>query len=458
VQQPFEDAAALLKFLEADEPERYVFRGQTRAYEGPMLPSGFRDRFTPFDASTGSLKWAGVSTSESVIKEQADIRRRDVTTKMGTGEDIGDGNTTWDLLEAAYQTGFRVFFDQPHRQQIRDVSNVLRESAIPAMGALFGTDLADFLCQQYGFTSIALDVSTDASVALFFATHQAPFYHMVNDSPHLGVVYRWPRQRAATAQDLLVPLEGSNFESIRTSFRNFVHGSEDLNIVTDTLMRYTYPTGAPDQKRMMAIVSEGERRRFGALCFPFGALDRSRMGRQRAALLWPDSEVVEGLDHRRPGDRAVLVGDLLKTHQGETFRFRHASAGLPERLNKFALWPSIRPTAESPTADFRFELPQNDIEFEDLYLELMLRFFSSCCPVDILMATLRDPTNRKSLHGIGPIQGVVDLGYLLHPSDACLIAGRLRTPGIYTPIPTLRHISAEHVKSFQAAFAGAIAS
>ncbi len=115
LQKPFENATAMLDFLERDEPERYVFRGQTRAYGGPMLPSGFRDRFTPFDASSGPSEWAGITTSKSVIDDEVNTRRQDVSTMTATGEDVDDGRTTWDLPEVAYQRGFRDFFNQPHR-------------------------------------------------------------------------------------------------------------------------------------------------------------------------------------------------------------------------------------------------------------------------------------------------------------------------------------------------------
>lgn len=460
VKQPFKNATALLDFLEADEPELYVFRGQIRAYEGPMLPSGLRDRFIPFDVSKGPSEWAGITKPVSVIKDEINIRRRDLSSTFLKGEDVDDGKTTWDLPDAAYQTGFRDFFNQPHSHIMRDLGNVLRESAVPAISAIFGSDLGDMLCQQYGLTSQALDVSTDPSVAMFFATHRAPFYNLVADSSYPGVVYRWPRERATIAQDLLLPLESSDFESITTSFRNFIKGSVDLVVTKDTQVRYTLATGEFQfQKRMMGIVSEGERRNISALCFPAGAFDRSRIGRQRAALLWPDFKLVKVLEPRYDRNSAALIGDLMKTHQGEVFYFRQTGASMPERLNKFALWPSIRPINDGLVADFRLELQRGDhVEFEDLYFEMMLRFFSSCGPCYIIVGKLLEPGNRQSLHGFGVAHGVVNLAYQLQPSDAGFIANRLRNSEIYTPIPTLRYIPAEHMESFQAAFADAIAS
>ena len=488
MQKTFHHAAALLDFLEADEPERYVFRGQTRTYEGPMLASGSRDRFIRFDPPTSSSEWAGVTESQSLIQDKVNARRREVFTEVWTGKDIDDQKTTWDLPESAYQQGFRDFYNRSRSYRMERLGNVLRESAIPAIYALLGNDLAALLCQRYGFTSTALDVTIDPSVAIFFATHEAPFFSFVADSSRLGVIYRWPKKRAMIAQDLLLPLESLNFDSITTSFRNFIRDSVDLTVVKDTLVRYKSTTGK-HQKRLMSIVAEGERRSLDALRFPPGAFDRSRMGRQRAALLWPKFEVVKALRPRHDRDFAALIGDLLKTHGGEVFRFRHGGATLSERLNKFELWPSIRLTDQeqakrvtssrqsrfsaqikdlirrtemvfrrSPATNSGLELRQEIIQFEDPYLEMMQRFFSSCGPCDIIMGELLEPGNRTTLRGIGVVHGVVDLGYLLDASDAPWIAKRLRNPAIYTPIPTLRYIPAEHVASFQAAFAEAKAS
>lgn len=361
------------------------------------------------------------------------------------------------MPEAAYQKGFRDFFNQSYNDEIKNTANVLRESAIPAISALFGRELADLLCQQYGFTSTALDVSTDPSVAMFFATHRAPLYNLILDSPQLGAVYRWPRHSAMIAEDLLLKLEGPDCHSVTTSFRNFINDSPDLKVVKDMLVRYTSARGIW-QKRMMAMIAEGLRREFGALRFPTGAFARSRMGRQSAALLWPVHEVVKALRPRHKGDYAVLVGDLLKTHHGEVFYFRHGGTGISERLNKFALWPSIRPPDEGLDADFGLELQYDHVEFEDLYLEMMLRFFSSCGPCDIIMAELLEPGNRQSLHGIGVVHGVVELGYHLHPSDADFIASHLNSREVYMPTPLLRYIPTDDVESFRAAFAAAIVS
>lgn len=453
MQQPFENATALLDFLQADQPERYVFRGQTRSYAGPILPSGTRDRFTPFDSLSEHSRWCGITTFRSVLKKEILARQQATLTPDLAVHEVEDGKTTWDLPEAHYQKGFGDFFNQPHRQRMRELGSTLREGAVPGIYLLFGHSIGSLLCQQYGFTSTALDATTDPSVALFFATHQAPFYMPVADSSDLGIVYRWPKESAMIAQDLLLPLEGPNFQSMVTSFGNFIKDSPDLNVAKDTLLQFTSGMTYSERRQMM-IGIKGEDRSLDALRFPPGTFDRSRMGRQRAALLWPDVEQVKPLtDGLDSDDSAVLIGDLLKTHQGEFFYFRHtADSGLPGQLNKFALWPSIRPPADCPTPYSRAELQQDRFEFEDLYLEMMLRFFSTCSPLNIFMVAT-DPRPRR-ISGLAA--GVVDLGYLLQSSDASLMAARLKTLETYTPVPALRYIPEEFVESFQAAFADAL--
>ena len=452
MQKPFENAGALLNFLETDEPDRYVFRGQTHAYDGPMLPSGARYRFTPFNSSTNTSKWAGVSTPLSVIKMNAQTRWSDSSTQVQARE-VGDNKEAmWDLPESDYQQGFCDFFNQLHSHQNRVVGSLMRESAIPAIGALMGKDLADLLCQQYGFTSVALDVSTNPSVAIFFSIHQAPFYSLVTDSSKFGVVYRWPRVRAMIAQDLLLPLEGSGFISLINSFHNFIKDSPDLRTLKDKLMRYT-SVNSERQKWLMWILSEGERRSLNSLCFPLGAFNQSRMGRQCAALLFPDFEVVKPLESGTEGDICALVGDLLTTHEGEAFYFHHSSSvPLPKQINKFFLWPSIKSGTEYHSTDFKLESWYDHIKFEDIYLEMMLRFFSTCSPCDIGMAYFLESGNSQSIQG-GLINSVVDLGYELQPSDAGLIVESMRVHDIHMPIPTLRHIPVEYFESFQSAFA-----
>jgi hypothetical protein len=453
VQPPFENATALLDFLVRDEPERYVFRGQTRSYEGPMLVSGSRDRFIPFDSAS---KWSGVSESTSEIYDEVQARRKALSSIL-KGEVVDDGKTLWGLPEEAYQLGFREFYNQPSSQQGKDLGNILRESAIPGMGALLGNNLGILLCQQYGFTSTALDVSTDPFVAMFFATHQAPYYNSVADSPHLGAIYRWPRARAMIAKDILLPLESLDFESIPISLRTFINEEKNLNILKEQLLQLR---GESEifEKRMMVILSLGDSRSYSGLRFPVGAFDRSRMGRQSAALLWPEFQIVKALMPKNDNDLVALIGDMLKTHDGEVFFFHHTNTSLPERLNKFALWPSIKSGEDPSVMNLSLELQHDPIKFEDPYLEMMLRFFSSCSPCQLLMGELDEPGNIHSGRGIGIAHGVVDLGYLLHPSDAYRTAKRLKMASTYTPPPLLRYISAEHIESFRIAFAEAVSS
>jgi len=402
----------------------------------------------------------------SALKEEMNTYRKGIHEEVES-EDINDGKTSWDLSESDFQSGFRDFFNQPHIQSMRSLGISLSESVVRGMSVLIGDDLGDAFCQQYGFTSTALDATTDPSIALFFASHEAPFFTPVTDSVYHGVVYRWPREHAVIMQDLLLPLESSAFESVTASFRNFIKDSPGLQITQDALLRYNTSWGE-FRKRFMAIVSTGECRAHGNLCFPPGTFYRSRIGRQRAVLLFPDFELVRSLVPTWDDDRCALIGDLLTTHHGEAFCFVHGHGETPKQLDKFTLWPSIRPNSSYLTEYRGLSLVQENVVFEDLYLEMLLRFFSSCSPCNMFVLELpkcqsRSYTSAKDsaeppIEPIGVAHGIVDLGYLLHPADASLIANRLRNKEVYTPIPTLRYIPEEHVESFVADFAEAIAS
>lgn len=481
--EPFEDAGSLLAFLEEDDPEAYVFRGQTRAYEGPMVPSGFRDRLIVFDAPIGASEWAGVSVPFSVQISKALDKYFRSNTVFCALEDVHDGGTsTWDMSESAYQEGFREFFNHPHDHQLKQMRDSLAGNVVGPISTLLGQRLSGLLCQQYGLTSLALDASGDPAVAMFYANHEAPYYSLVSRSPHLGVIYRWQRQHAITARDIVLQLEGSGFQSVVASFRSFVQNSADLRTGADKLVRHTPDPGqrarlaervgysSPQyvhdisetrswEKRQMWIASAGKRRNLEALRFPSGALSSSRMGRQQAAILEPNTEVVEvAVEGQDDSELAVMVGDLVKTHNGEAFYFHHDSTiTTPDGINKFTLWPSLRPCPDW-VPELGLELKHNDIEFEDVYLELMLRFFSTVSPCDIMVVDMPEPASEDNFSLLGPTGGIIDLGYLLHPRDAALIAEGLASHDSLMPVPTLRHLSEELLQPFGEALADSVAS
>jgi hypothetical protein len=138
---PAQDIHELLEFLRADEPEKYLFRGQTRHYP-TLVPSMFRSLIVP---GTENLPVLGV-----------------------------DGEEYAERLE--------------ERDKIR----------LRLLGGLigrFGKSVGNIIAQQYGISSEAIDVTSDPDVAAFFATRRYPEYQHFNGygDGSVGVIYRFPR-------------------------------------------------------------------------------------------------------------------------------------------------------------------------------------------------------------------------------------------------------------------------
>jgi hypothetical protein len=132
----------LLRFLQDDSPDRYLFRGQTHAYEF-VLPSRFRKGVTENAVHGGWVRFSN------------------------------------DAANAA--------MTQRHFVQGRVRSALMRT---------FGKGIGNIIAQQYGLSSEVLDVTEDAAIAAFFATRTYPDYaHFVGtNKKRLGVIYRFPKR------------------------------------------------------------------------------------------------------------------------------------------------------------------------------------------------------------------------------------------------------------------------
>ncbi|GAH88626.1 unnamed protein product, partial [marine sediment metagenome] len=217
----------------------------------------------------------------------------------------------------------------------------LGEKCVDSLIYLFGRELGMILAQQYGLTSALLDATADPEVALFFATHEAPFYWFIGCSNDLGVIYRWPRKHAFVGEDVFKPLERKNFQSVGLSFKCFVEQSKGLEtwqddaswVITDKVSR-----------KLIHINILSEERALDALSFPEGSFEQSRLGRQNGAFLEPILHPVGAdavNDQQYPQKLSLeVIGDLLKTHEGEAFYFQHSKDPLDlDPIDKFYLWP-----------------------------------------------------------------------------------------------------------------------
>lgn len=287
-ERPFPNPHAVFNFLAGDNPQAFVFRGQVQAYEGPILPSHYRDHFCPFPAPETRGGWAGMTLRYEKRKAQMESRKHALGEPRNTGVGELEERSAWDLSDSDFQSGFEVFFSKARTSRQTDLHRVLREQTVPGLSFLLGNSLGILLAQQYGFASEALDVTTDPAIAIFFATNCAPFYTSVENSSELGVCYRWPRCKAMVAEELTEPLEQDSFTGCVSMFRNYISennclhlGPSDRTEMSDGRIR-----------RYQFVKSTGLDRELSLLVFPRGAFADSRMGRQKAALLWPVTETV----------------------------------------------------------------------------------------------------------------------------------------------------------------------
>ncbi len=130
---PADDISVLTAWLDTQDKDRYLYRGQRRDY-GTLVPSSFRK----FDLGT-----------------------------VGNCKKISDDG---------YFKG----------SDADELMHLLMNSEINRRGA----DLGSYIAQQYFCFSQSLDFSSSIAVASFFATYIAPeFLHPLEDNESLGIIY-----------------------------------------------------------------------------------------------------------------------------------------------------------------------------------------------------------------------------------------------------------------------------
>jgi hypothetical protein len=434
-ERPFELPQECISFLESDHPEKYVFRGQRREYDLPLLPSGYRRYFRPaeFPPTYDGPPIAGISYLDVEISEDREeeilkfISKMDMDNKY-SGIIRGDGITGWDVLESPPQDFFRQFSKLSYKNAVE--CQALGDMCVYMLIDLFGQKLGLILAQQYGLSSALLDATTDPEVALFFAAHKPPYYWPVGLSDELGVIYRWPRESAIIGEEILKPMEGNAFQSVGASFKNYVTESKGLFTYRDDGV---WKFDEKNSAKLLPIVIRGEERYFPALVFSEGDFKRSRMGRQHGAFLNP---FIQPVPFELPGENGPnypqkmvfdLIGDLLKTHQGEAFYFQHSAKPLDlGPIDKFYLWPiqehpdfSVEKLKNSDTV----HIAQNTISFQDKYLELLFLLLSPWSPILLLLISNKGYGKLKSKYIVARVN--VHPGFAIHPKEAPTIARRL---------------------------------
>jgi hypothetical protein len=276
------DLKGILAKLKREHVDGYVYRGQTKEWPGPLLPSIYRD----------------LIDRHPLPEWHPTMRLREI------------GSVFHEILSTPLTD-----YSPKKRAQIIIVKH-LRD--------LFGYPLSQLLAQQCGLTSEGLDVTSDLDVAAFFATFDFASSRFV-DSAGIGVIYRF----RATQQTYGV-----------TEFKKYDLYNCPTYLNPDVLKLFT-PCDSLEESfnsfcdywvKYMMNSSSNPDRPLEILKIPFHDLERSRVVQQHAGLLIPDmilSKFYASLDRAAPAGKAEKIGmnaieDLAARDGTEKFLFRHS--------------------------------------------------------------------------------------------------------------------------------------
>jgi hypothetical protein len=354
-----------------DDRGRFVYRGQVREYDGPLLPSSFRSILQkphPVKSITHAeigarkrLRDCGeifVGEYNDCFRYYADVmsqareggeEMREIERIFGVYKRLLDdpeiafqqdrqGFVPW--LQAVEQTlspeEFKTYLCNAAEWDIRINNYHKRLFREKVLFRLFGYLLGTTFAQQYGLSSEGLDATKSLGVASFFATHESPDFEKTM-SEGLGIVYRFPFPANDLATQKLSKTNYYNLppvvdvEDVFYRFeRSTLEKHESIALVLCYLTSvFTYDLYSSD-----------------LLFLPNGFLRSSRVREQESVILIPD-EVREDEPNRTPGYGGIIfpkyryIEDLGSRPGVVRFYFKHAGAW-PDRLEstrRERLWP-----------------------------------------------------------------------------------------------------------------------
>jgi len=367
-----ESISSLYEYLSSlDNGGRYVYRGQVREYEGPLLPSAFRPIFrSPHPMNSSPLEAFGkakrlracgelfVGEYNECFQWYSDVMRNSREAGIGLAEIERNFSVYKKLLDDPTislrqdREGFVPWRDAVRQvlsedeleiyRRYRDEWNLrinnyhkrlFRENALVR---LFGYALGTTFGQQYGFSSEGLDATKALDVACFFATHDSADFLTV-EPEGIGIVYRFPFPENDVATRPLSQIGYYNLPSIID--------------VEDVFYRFEHAT--LDKEKSLALI-----RCYLAAVFTYGLessellllprdfLRSSRVHAQKAVIVVPD-EFREDEPNRAPGPGGVtfpqyrFIEDLRSRPGLVRFYFKH-TGHWPESLKAVSrekLWP-----------------------------------------------------------------------------------------------------------------------
>lgn len=233
---PAKDIHELCQYLKIDgQNTPYIYRGQVDDYEGPLVPSMYRQHISRFDkfiekgdplfdpsskkignkfygdyvANFQKYKNKMFESSTNVSREllyyvyHKALKGIELLFSQQTSRILLSRFTSrLDLIRAILSRDEMQLFDLHKDRWMLSINNYDRRMIrnfgfYKPLGYILGTALA----QQYGFSSEGLDATKDIEVACFFATHSSKDYYKKILEEGIGVVYRFPYKEVYAAQD-----------------------------------------------------------------------------------------------------------------------------------------------------------------------------------------------------------------------------------------------------------------
>ncbi len=276
----------LLGVLREEHKPGYVYRGQTRPWPGPLVPSIFRGLVQP-----------------EPIRERVDPQAR-----------LREFGRTFHRVGPADESQGS---DRSERMKLLDY---LRH--------VFGFPLSQLLAQQCGIQSEGLDVTTSPDVAAFFAAFEFGSNRFVSGGGEVGVVYRF---EVPLRECSLGALARENFYSCPT----YLDAQQALGSIgtcaswEEALRTFDEYQGEYAQRLFQ---SDAPARPLEVLRLPAGGRRAARVVQQQAGLLLPDfllSKFYAAIDPPPPPGKAELPGlsaveDLSARPGVEAFTFAHS--------------------------------------------------------------------------------------------------------------------------------------
>lgn len=324
---PAENINVLIEYLKNNHKHYYVYRGQTKDYD-TLLPSFYRDKISPIRLETS-------------------------------------GNTL-NIINQYNRFNHFIYYDHVNDS----VRNKAKRVTMNELMANFGKSFGNVLAQQYGVSSECLDITSNPSVAAFFATHQYPHYKDVVESDDLGVIYRIINNngessiRHAGIELLLssnylvqdekpIPLL---FSSERSQHTDDEFKELDNKYKFETRITCTHPVIA-DYNGVKQIITTYFKEKYPDIDIE-SLFYTSRIFKQKAGFFIPsfifESYVPVNLQIKKVPDKNILayspsfvihkekvgVEDILAYTKIERFYFRHTKS-VESDFSREELWPSV---------------------------------------------------------------------------------------------------------------------